>query len=55
MPAVAAQDSLATTLVDDAPRSLHGWKGTEPSLSELLHVEAPTLLVDFRSADQVPS
>ena len=42
MLAVAAQDSLAATLVDDAPHLLHGWERLAPSLGELLHAEAPT-------------
>ena len=42
MLAVAAQDSLAATLLDDAPHLLHGWEGAGPSLGELLHAEAPT-------------
>ena len=42
MLAVAAQDSLTATLVDDAPHLLHGWERLAPSLGELLHAEAPT-------------
>ena len=42
MLAVPAQDSLAATLVDDAPHLRHGWKGIASSLGELLHAEAPT-------------
>lgn len=40
---LAVQDSLASTLVDDAPRLLHGWEGAGPPLGELLHGEAPTM------------
>ena len=43
MLAVAAQDSLAATLVNDAPHLLHGWEGCGPPLGELLHGEAPTI------------
>ena len=42
MLAVAAQDSLAATLVDDAPQLLHGWHGKGPPLGQLLHGEAPS-------------
>ena len=42
MLAVATQDSLAATLVKDAPHLLHGWEGSGPPLGELLHGEAPT-------------
>ena len=42
MLAVVAQDSLAATLVGDAPQLLHGWEGAGPYLGELLHAEAPT-------------
>ena len=42
MLAVAAQDSLAATLVDDAPHLLHGWRPEEPPLGVLLHGEAPS-------------
>jgi len=43
MLSVAVQDSLAATLVDDAPHLLHGWHGHGPPLGELLHGEAPAL------------
>ena len=42
MLAVATQDSLAATLVNDAPHLLHGWEGSGPPLGELLHGEAPS-------------
>ena len=42
MLAVAAQDSLAATLVDDTPHLLQGWERLASSLGELLHAEAPT-------------
>ena len=41
MLAVAAQDSLAATLVEDAPHLLHGWAGPNPPLADLLYGEAP--------------
>ena len=40
---VTLQDTLAATLVNDAPHLLHGWQGRGPSLGELLHGEAPTV------------
>ena len=43
MLSVAVQDSLAATLVDDAPHLLHGWAGHGPPLGELLHGEPPAL------------
>ena len=42
MLAVAVQNALAATLVDDAPHLLHGWEGERPPLGVLLHGEAPT-------------
>jgi hypothetical protein len=39
--AVAVQDSLAATLIDDAPHLLHGWHGDPPPLGELLLADAP--------------
>jgi len=42
MLAVAVQNALAATLVDDAPHLLHGWEGEGPPLGVLLHGEAPT-------------
>ena len=39
MLSVAMQDSLAATLVDDAPQLLHGWHGSDPPLGQLLHGE----------------
>ena len=41
MLAVAVQNALAATLVDDAPHLLHGWEGEGPPLGELLHGDAP--------------
>ncbi len=41
MLAVAVQSALASTLVDDAPRLLHGWEGEGPPLGVLLHGDAP--------------
>ena len=38
---VANQDTLTSTLVDDAPHLLHGWEGSGPPLGELLHGDAP--------------
>ena len=38
---VAVQDTLASTLVDDALHLLHGWEGEGPPLGELLHGDAP--------------
>ena len=34
--AVAAHAALAATLLDDAPRLLHGWPASEPHLGDLL-------------------
>ena len=34
--AVAAHDALAATLLDDAPRLLHGWPASERHLGDLL-------------------
>ena len=42
MLSVAMQDSLAATLVNDAPHLVHGWHGTDPPLGQLLHREAPS-------------
>ena len=42
MLSVAAQDTLAATLVGDAPHLLHGWEGEGPPLGALLHGEAPS-------------
>ena len=41
MLAVAVQNAVASTLVDDAPHLLHGWEGSGPPLGELLHGDAP--------------
>ena len=41
MLAVAVQNSVAATLVDDAPHLLHGWEGDGPPLGVLLHGDAP--------------
>ena len=41
MLAVAVQNALASTLVDDAPHLLHGWEGEGPPLGVLLHGDAP--------------
>ena len=41
MLAVAVQNALASTLVDDAPHLLHGWEGEGPPLAVLLHGDAP--------------
>ena len=42
MLSVAMQDSLAATLVNDAPHLLHGWHGKDPPLGQLLHGDAPS-------------
>ena len=41
MLAVAVQNAVASTLVDDAPHWLHGWEGRGPPLGELPHGDAP--------------
>ena len=43
MLAVAVQNVVAATLVDDAPHLLHGWEGDGPPLDVLLHGDAPAL------------
>ena len=42
MLSVAVQDSLAATLVDDAPHLLHGWHGTRPPLGKTHSDSVPT-------------
>ena len=42
MLSVTLHNSVAATLVDDAPHLLHSWHGTGPPLGRLLHGEAPS-------------
>ena len=48
MLSVAAQNTIAATLVDDAPHLLYAWKGSDPPLEVLLHGR-PQLKAVFRS------
>ena len=58
--AVAVQDALCSTLVDDAPRFLHGRPPQDPDLADLLldaepAAPLPALQADDREGGAAPS